>query len=135
MLSYCIDNRKTPDLSQTEIPVFYFFCPGNSPLNKHPCLLVAVRQGFVALLYNHTFLLLSWQKYFVASPKKIGISQYSFLSKLYFISQHRCVIANPGKGLCAAPGLADFQHPDVTLASGLVPHTIGDLFLPMNWDN
>ena len=24
-------------------------------------------------------------------PKKIGISQYSFLSKLYFNSQHRCV--------------------------------------------
>ena len=37
------------------------------------------------------FFLLPGQKYFMAFPIKIGISQYSFLSKLYFISQHRCV--------------------------------------------
>ena len=43
----------------------------------------------LALLFNYS--LLSGQKYFMAFPKKIGISQYSFLSKLYFISQHRCV--------------------------------------------
>ena len=46
----------------------------------------------VALPFYTTIpFLLSGLKYFMAFPKKIGISQYSFLSKLYFISQHRCI--------------------------------------------
>ena len=53
---------------------------------------------------------MSGQKDFMAFPKKIGISQYSFLSKLYFIPQHRYVIANPEKGLCAAPGLTSTTY-------------------------
>ena len=61
---------------------------------NHGCFLLTRQHSFMAELLRCTFIhpyFFVRAEEFHGIPEKIGISQNSFLSKLYFISQHRCI--------------------------------------------
>ncbi len=75
---------------------------------------IFIKPAEVLLLYNHTFFVVRAEEFHGIPDKNRD-----------FAIQFFCPSYIPMVNIVAS--LADFRHPDVTLESGLVLNTIGDL--------